>query len=360
MNIVIYGAQAIALGAYKAIKELTPDRDILCFLVTEMGINAPVLGGKSVRELKEFASSLSSEEKDNIEVLIATPDTVMEAIENSLDAEGLFRHVRLDSLRWAQMQQMAFAKNGKFMPLAAYSIGTDITKVSVYKAKFFKDKELSTPFVNPKYMHDLQVGTERTDVRVAKLLDNQGDNISHKNGNYSELTGLYWIWKNRLEISVPDADEYVGLAHYRRMFDISEDDLRRIKANDIDVLLPYPMPYEPCIEAHPKRYLKEVDWQALLTALEELQPEYAKAFKDILKGQYMYNYNIIIARKEVLQDYCSWLFPILERTEELSEPKGCERADRYIGYMGEILETLYFMYNKDKLTIAHAGCRFLV
>ena len=76
--------------------------------------------------------------------------------------------------------------------------------------------------------------------------------------------------------------------------------------------------------------------------------------------QYFYNYNIILARKDVLAEYCQWLFPILERVEQLSKPRGWERQDRYIGYMGETLETLYFMTNKDKLNIVHTGCRFLL
>ena len=41
------------------------------------------------------------------------------------------------------------------------------------------------------------------------LSDSNGNNISYKNKNYCELTGLYEIWKNY-------NDEFVGLAHYRR------------------------------------------------------------------------------------------------------------------------------------------------
>ena len=75
---------------------------------------------------------------------------------------------------------------------------------------------------------------------------------------------------------------------------------------------------------------------------------------------YLYNYNMILAKTDVLKDYCEWLFPILENVEEGTVPKGNERADRYIGYMAETLETLYFMYNESRLNIAYAGAKILV
>jgi len=50
----------------------------------------------------------------------------------------------------------------------------------------------------------------------------------------------------------------------------------------------------------------------------------------------------------------------LFRIEEINNPNGNKEPNRYIGYVGETLETLYFMHNKDKLKIAHTGCRFLV
>lgn len=361
MNLVIYGAQAIALGTYEAIHNLYPQREIQCFLVTKLGTNSDKLAGLSVMELSNYSNMLSQAEKDNTEILIATPENVMPEIERSLEDEGFHCHVRLTSDRFSTLCSFNNVCDKSFIPLSALPVGYHQASMHVFMAKFYKDIKLTLNVSRPEWITPIQVGASLCEERVANILDCDGENISDRNVNYSELTALYWMWKNRLISDwSKNQNEYYGLCHYRRYLDLSEDDVLRLLDNDVDVVLPFPMPYDPNIEEHHKRYLKDEDWQAVRSALIELQPEYAEKFPDILKQKYFYNYNIIIARKEVLADYCSWLFPILARVEELSIPKGCDRSDRYIGYMGESLSTLYFMTNKDELNITHAGCKFLI
>ena len=357
MEVIIYGAQGVALGTYKAIKTLHPEISIECFLVTAIGNDAHILGGIPVRELNEFALGKTNEEKENIEVLIGTPENVMGAIEKNLEKVGIYNHIRLDSMRWAKMQEQAFTRIGRFTPLSTYPIGSKKPDIEMYKMLHYKDKQLSVDYKLPDYLIPVQVGAAMTDCVTAELVDNAGENISEKNGDYSELTGLYWMWKNRIR---QQDEKYYGLAHYRRFLELSEDDQRRLITNNIDVVLPYPMPYEPNIEAHHLRYLTDQEWSGVLQALKELEPEYAEAFPNILSQEYLYNYNIILAKGKVLDEYCRWLFPLLFRIEERNNPDGSKEPNRYIGYVGETLETLYFMYNKDKLKIAHAGCKFLV
>lgn len=360
MDLIIYGAQGVALGIYEAIHELYPRREIKCFMVTKMGNNAPMLGGLPVVELAAFAKSLTEEEKDNLEILIGTPENVHIDIEESLETYGFRNHKRITSKRFAEMMCMFHARKGLFTPLKALPVGCTEPFLRIYVAKSHKDQRLRGGCQFPGYMVPLQVGASLSDKKIADRQDNTGINISQKNGNYSELTGLYWLWKNKLESRGESAEgQYYGFMQYRRILEIAADDIGRMVSNDIDVILPYPMPYEPDIEVHHERYLRAEDWQALLDALSEVHPEYAQYFPTVLSQRYFYNYNIILAKKQILSDYCSWLFPVLERTEELSVPKGKDRCDRYIGYMGEVLETLYFMKNRSHFNIVHTMCKFL-
>lgn len=369
-NIVIFGAQAIALGTYKAIKKLYPEKKVISFLVSKRELNSYELGGLDVEEIDSFSRSLSTTAKEEIEVWIATPEFVMAEIELLLIEHGFYNYKRVTSDSFAELMKAYFADGEYFVPLSLLLSDVKKTRnpqekvkvkdnIQVFMAKFYRDKPLTGIYHIPEWMIPIQAGAALCEECVAEISDYEGENISYKNVNYSELTVLYWIWKNKLE-NTDDDWKYYGLAHYRRMLDVSEEDISRLLNNDVDVVLPYPMPYEPNIHAHHERYLKEEDWNALLQAIDELQPEYAKLFPKILTQEYMFNYNIVLAKKEVLREYCSWLFPILERTEELSVPKGCDRADRYIGYMGETLTTLYFMVNKEKLRIVYTGCRFLI
>ena len=363
MNLAIYGAQGYALAVYEAVTTLYPKREISCFLVTHMEGNAPVLGGIPVKTVADYAAALSGEGKRQVEVLIATPEQVQPVIEETLENYGFRHHRRLTFARHAELMKLFHARLGRFLPLSALPVGCRMPFIRTYMAKSHVDRPLRDSGSLPDYVFPVQAGAACCDVRVADLADNTGEHISDRNGNYCELTALYWMWKNKMDTGGPaDGEEgqYYGLCQYRRAFEFGEDDLLRLLDNDVDVVLPYPLPYEPDIHAHHERYIKEADWQALLQALSELQPAYAAAFPEILGQRYLYNYNVILAKKRVLREYCAWLFPVLMRTEELSVPKGSERSDRYLGYMGETLETLYFMKNADRLNVVHGECRLKV
>lgn len=338
-EIIIFGAKSIALGAYLAIKELYSGYRVTGFMVSSMKSNPSAVCGLPVREISCY-------EDKTIPVLVAIPEDVQESVEDILKQEGFENIICLTSKREAELMSRYYKKTGRFL-------GIRENVLDVYVAKFHRDKPLRNSHTLPSWAKLIQVGAGLSDERVADLTDDTGENISGKNVNYCELTALYWIWKNRL--GEDDGAEYCGLFHYRRFLDISDEDMMRMKQKEIDVILPYPMIHEPDIREHHGRYIKEDDWEAMRQALQELQPSYAEAYDRIFGQQYMYNYNILIAKKEVLRAYCEWLFPILERTEELSIPRGSERADRYIGYLGENLLTLYFMYHQESLNIVHTG-----
>lgn len=341
-NIYIYGAKSTALGICKAIEKLYSDCCcIRGFLVSSWENNPLTLAELPVIELEKFTDKEAS-------ILIATPENLHNEIICKLEENGFYNYVSIDSKEESKLMERYFHKIAKF-PI----IHRPIPKLEVYVAKFYKDQKLKYIRKFPDWFTPIQVGTVLTEERIAESFDNSGENISEKNVNYCELTALYWIWKNRL-LQNFDID-YYGLFHYRRILDIKEEDLYKLLEKDIDVILPLPTLHEPDISEHHSRYIKEEDWNVMLQALEELQPDYASNFSKIFSQQYFYNYNIILAKKSVLLDYCEWLFPILERVEALSIPKGWERADRYIGYLGENLMTLYFFSNQKNLKIYHTG-----
>ena len=343
--IAIYGAQMVAVSVYYAIKELYSDCKVWCFIVKEQSGNPYDIDGIPVITLDRF-------KENDIKVLIATPENHHPAIIRDLETKGIRDYLCMDSQREAALMERDYEKKG-YRILHACPAGNSQAGLSVFMSKFYQDQPLKESYRAPDWIHAIQAGAALTDIRIAEICDNQGENISEKNVNYSELSALYWVGKHA------DAD-YLGLFHYRRILDVQEEDLYRLNKNDIDVILPFPTIHYPSINEHHRRYLKEQDWEAMVQALAECAPLYAKALPKIFAGQYFYNYNMLIAKRQIFQDFCNWMFPILARTEELSVPKGRERSDRYIGYLGENLTALYFLYHQRDFKIAYTGRKMLV
>lgn len=192
----------------------------------------------------------------------------------------------------------------------------------------------------------IQVGAKgKEDLGYQK--DNEGENISSKNPYYSELTGLYWAWKNL------DAD-YIGLSHYRRYFSEKkliplkeEDRFRNVLTyetldkllDDADIILPTKRKYyiENIYDHYKKTmYIEPLDETRKI--LEEKYPEYLKEFDKIHTRTSAHLFNMFVMKKDKLNEYLTWLFDILFELEKRYDP--AQYDSFHARYLGRISERL--------------------
>ena len=356
----IFGAKATAAGLYKALSLLESEKNIEAFLVSDTAGNVPEIWGVPVKAISSVAAELSEDEKKEALVYAAVPELVHAEIRELLEGYGFSNLVMLDSKLEADLMGQYFEAEGKFRSVHGLNAEAEVSvpNLTIYAASFYKDKPLNNLPVLSDYYKKLYLGcagAEKAGVDIkgqADFYDNEGDNISDKNPNRCEMTAHYWVWKNRLENS---SDDYVGICHYRRILDLSDEDLKKMVANDVDVVLPYPMIHYPNSAIQHTWYVAEKEWELTKRVVAEIYSEYGKCFDEVFNAPEFYNYNMLVAKKDVFADYCAWLYPILDRIEEISEPKGAGRRDRYTAYLSESLETLYFMANLKNLKIYHTG-----
>lgn len=190
--------------------------------------------------------------------------------------------------------------------------------------------------------------------------DNTGDNISHLNPYYCELTGLYWAWKNL------DCD-YLGLVHYRRYFTKKKQSYKEdIKIDDVilsqadaeklldaaDVIVPKKRKYY--IETLYSHYAHTHDAKHLDVTREimaELYPDYLPAFDSVMKQRSGYMFNMFIMKKELADAYCEWLFALIDKLYERLDLTGYSSFDaRLFGRVSERLFNVWLAQQKE-LTI---------
>jgi len=231
-------------------------------------------------------------------------------------------------------------------------VGTGGKTVSVYRACSHMDKELQEDVSRYAWEVPIQVGAALTEKHICRIRDDTGEQISGKNRQYCELTALYWIWKN-------DRSDYVGLGHYRRHFELDERQLRKLACSDIDVVLTIPIMDYPNVGAVYRRDHVGEDWDVMLEAVQKICPEYLASVVEMQDGQFYYAYNMFIMRREILEAYCAWLFPVLAYCESHCKKRDDDYQGRYIGFLAEHLMSAYFLYHENEYKIVHARKHFI-
>ncbi|MCR5785763.1 MAG: DUF4422 domain-containing protein [Eubacterium sp.] len=180
--------------------------------------------------------------------------------------------------------------------------------------------------------------------------DNTGDNISGKNKNYCELTGLYYIWKNI------DCD-IVGTCHYRRYF-LGEDKHILTKPEiekyleDYDIIVPVAGTIEmgDNLWEHYKLYHKPKDMEITRDILLEKHPEYEKVFNLAMDKRYINYANMMICKKEIYDEYCAWMYDILfevEKRVDISDYDDYQK--RIFGFISERLFRVWLSMHKYRV-----------
>ena len=210
------------------------------------------------------------------------------------------------------------------------------------------DSSLYVPLLNGSALLDNDFGY---------LRDDSGDNISELNIYYAELTGQYWAWKNSNE-------EIIGFCQYRRWF-VRNLKFDKLTGEDIqkdlekyDIILPKKTVPNDSLENGIKKSLKNnpnygAKWEDYLKLEEIIKnkfPTYYPEYVKVMAGKGAYNCNMFICKKELADEYFSWLFSVLQELKgKIDFSSYSENNQRVLGFFSEYLLTVFVYTHNLKI-----------
>ena len=222
-------------------------------------------------------------------------------------------------------------------------------------------------------LQPIQVGKALTDTDLHMQPDNSlngqpCDNISSKNPSYSELTAIYWAWKN-LKKLYPDV-RYVGLFHYRRFLAFDEQKFFAPNiAKPEEAIINYSLDPQmiasilesgkiilgkryvfPCtVAAHYCMCHFSGHYRTAARIIREQYPEYYEAFFDVMEhSNKLSACNLFIMKLEDFERYCEWLFAVLSDIENDTQFQQ-HKFLREPGYLAERLFNVYIRKNRIRV-----------
>ena len=184
----------------------------------------------------------------------------------------------------------------------------------------------------------IQTGCAEATEDLKILRDDEGDNISHKNKNYGELSAWYWVWKNYLP-KHPEID-YVGFCHYRRFLNFTP---KKYKSNwnkvyfetfskafkkyynlknirqflNADIILPKITKFRKVtLRESYDRYHPTTDMVKMIEIVQKRHPQYHSLILDTLNERQGYFCLNFIMKRPFFISFMEWVFPLLTELEK--------------------------------------------
>lgn len=200
------------------------------------------------------------------------------------------------------------------------------------------------------------------------LTEKIGSNISSLNKFYAEFTGLYWIWKNKIDNL--DNNDLIGNCHNRVLWlnDLIEEKKKFTSEtlfenflkpeNNIfkntDVIQVQPITFKK------KNLLEDFEeihkCDALAKSIEYLDSNLSKKFLRHLEGNYLFPHNMFITKKIFFIEYCEIIFPWLEKCFDYCKKKNlCENYNsRLPAFLAERFTSFWFSEFKNRKLLSYA------
>lgn len=222
--------------------------------------------------------------------------------------------------------------------------------VVTHKSYEFPTDEVYKPIVVGKALNNVVL-----DESLKPIYDDRDDNISYLNREFCELTALYWLWKN-------SDDEIIGISHYRRYFKskiesggfkglsiYNQSDLNCANM-DLDVIIPKKITlgkFSVIQQYFRSHYIKDI--VLVRDCINKLFPDYIVSFDKVMKQTTLHPYNMMIAKKEIYNEYCEWLFTILFEYKDICDHSNYNLYQKRIfGFLAERLFTVWVFHNMKK------------
>ncbi len=358
--IYIYGAGDVAKEVYFCLSGDLYNIKIDAFLVSKITDETP----KEINKIPVLAPD-DNKIDQNAKVIVAVLEKYKDEICCTLDSLGMWNRVMLtfESDLWSEVRceyfkwycekrgyQYFFDSNLVLADIINDS--NEITDFKVYVTRSKKDKSLKVIYKKKEWEEEILAGAVLNTDEVSYVRDDTGENISHMNLQYCELTAMYWIWKNTNE-------KYIGLSHYRRRFDFDDHVIRSIVSSDFDVVVTTPVINVPNVLFMYQKNHNIEDWNIMKEVVQRLSSEYLEALEVVERSNYYIPYNMFLMKRNVFDKYCSWIFPILEECERIIGKKQDVYQNRYIGFLAERLMTVFFYQNRDIYKILFCNKHFL-